>query len=294
MTEEYRKYMHVERFGNGAVSGINEGIVHIFPKLDGTNGSVYRNTQGVQAGSRNRILSEDEDNAGFFKEHVKGNANLEQYLEEFPDHILYGEWLVPHTLKTYIDDAWRKFYVFDVFDRFEEKYLPYDDYIQGLVKHDIRHIQPVAVLKNPPYEQLLEVAKNTNWLCAEGAGEGVVIKNYDYINQWGRTVFAKIINQTFDQKQPKNIKNRQEMSEVAFCETCLTKEIAEKVKANIINAEGSWEDKHIPRLLHTVYHDLVTEELWDFLKTSKTKIIDFKTLQSVAFNKTKQLLPELF
>ncbi len=52
---EFRKYMHVERYGNDEVQGIEIGTCYIFPKLDGTNGSVWLQDDQVCCGSRNRL-----------------------------------------------------------------------------------------------------------------------------------------------------------------------------------------------------------------------------------------------
>ena len=56
----FRKYTHVERFGNGAVNGIEVGECYIFPKIDGTNASVWWDDDLLQirTGSRTRELSE--------------------------------------------------------------------------------------------------------------------------------------------------------------------------------------------------------------------------------------------
>lgn len=51
----FKKYMHLERFGNDEVLGIELGECYVFPKLDGTNASLWVGEDGsVQAGSRNR------------------------------------------------------------------------------------------------------------------------------------------------------------------------------------------------------------------------------------------------
>ncbi|MBM2095751.1 hypothetical protein JQW57_18560 [Sulfitobacter pseudonitzschiae] len=101
---EFTKYMHLERFGTAEVEGIEIGVAHVFPKIDGTNGSIWLSDDGeVVAGSRNRDLSKGDDNAGFYA-WVKEQSSIKQYLAKNPEHILYGEWLVPHSLKTYRDE----------------------------------------------------------------------------------------------------------------------------------------------------------------------------------------------
>ena len=65
---EFLKYQHVERYGNDEVDGINIGTCYVFPKIDGTNASVWLGEDGeIHAGSRNRELRLDNEfNALFF------------------------------------------------------------------------------------------------------------------------------------------------------------------------------------------------------------------------------------
>jgi len=163
---EFKKYQHLERFGTTEVQNIELGKTYIFPKIDGTNASVWLNEKGeIQAGSRKRHLTLDADNAGFYA-WVKEQGNLLEYLEENPTHRLYGEWLVPHSLKTYKEDAWRKFYIFDVaIDKQENeithesddkiKYLPYNEYKPLLEMKGLNYIVPISIITNASYEQLV-------------------------------------------------------------------------------------------------------------------------------------------
>src|SRR6056297_107857 len=123
---DFVKYQHIERFGSEEVEGIERGECFIFPKIDGTNGSVWTDNGVIRCASRKRELQEGYDNQGF-KDYVLNNQNIIDFLKSHPNFRLYGEWLVPHSLKTYRDDAWRRFYVFDVMDN-EFNYLPYFKY----------------------------------------------------------------------------------------------------------------------------------------------------------------------
>ncbi len=107
------KYQHLERFGSTEVGQIEFGECFVFPKIDGTNASVWLYNEQICAASRTRQLSLEKDNAGFY-EWVLKQDNIKNYLLENPTHRLFGEWLCPHSLKTYRQDAWRRFYVFDV------------------------------------------------------------------------------------------------------------------------------------------------------------------------------------
>ena len=111
------KYTHVERLTSPETEDLLNGVCYFYPKLDGANASVeYKNGQ-VIARSRNSDLSEETNLRGFYKYIQDRLPALEQFFDKFPDFIVFGEWLVPHTIKTYQKDAWNKFYVYDFYDK---------------------------------------------------------------------------------------------------------------------------------------------------------------------------------
>ena len=296
------KYQHLERYGNTEVEGIEVGTVYVFPKIDGTNGSVWCESSmheaAIKCGSRNRELTLDNDNAGFMNAMVQDEA-VKRYVFAHPSHILYGEWLVPHTLKTYSDDAWRRFYVFDVFDRNKERLLSYDEYSPAAITAGLNVIPPIAIIKNGSIDHFTECLAKANYLVKDGAGqgEGIVLKNYDYKNKYGRQTWAKIVSNEF------KAKHHLEMgAPVVGCEIVeekivakyVTQALVDKVHAKIVNEMNGWSSKYIARLLHTVYYDLVTEETWNFVKEFKSPKIDFKVLSHYTTARVKVLRPELF
>lgn len=297
---DFRKYMHIERFGNDEVQGIELGGCYVFPKLDGTNGSVWLADDGYpDAGSRNRVLAPDEDNAGFFQ-FIEADDRFKNFLREYPHLRLYGEWLVPHSLRTYREDAWRKFYVFDVYDHSEENYLMYEEYKALLDGYGIDYIPPLCIMKNATYENLLVELENNGFLIQEGrgSGEGIVIKNYNYVNRFGRTVWAKIVTNKFKEKHAREmgatVKNMKQMSEQVVVDEFVTKHLVDKTYAKIVNEMEGWNSKYIPRLLSTVFYDLVNEEMWNAVKKLKNPTINFKTLNTLSILRVKELKPELF
>jgi hypothetical protein len=310
----FKKFQHVCRLGTSEVQDVLDGKCYIFPKIDGTNASLWWTIKDgvgeLNAGSRNRELSLDNDNAGFFN--WATSQPQAKYISEFfrenPNIRLYGEWLVPHSLKTYRDDAWRKLYVFDVAvdipeseithdsaDRVE--YLNYDEYSQLLDCYpEIEYIRPLAIITNPTYDMLITQMKKNNYLIknGEGIGEGIVIKNYDKVNRYGRVTWAKIISAEFGEQHRKVMgapeSEGKKMVEDEIAEKYVTKSLCDKVRAKIELDEGSWESKYIPRLLNTVFHDVVEEESWNFIKEYKNPTINFKTLQSFVYNRVKKLM----
>jgi hypothetical protein len=294
----FLKYQHLERYGNTEVEGIEVGTCYVFPKQDGTNGSVWYEHGTLRCGSRNRELSPDNDNAGFMNAMMVDKAVI-SFLYNEPDLVLYGEWLVPHTLKTYNDDAWRKFYVFDVFDRKKERLLSYDEYSEGLVTAGINVIAPIAIIKNGSIDHFTECLSKAHYLVkdGEGAGEGVVIKNYDYTNKYGRQTWAKIVTNEFKAKHHIAMGAPVvggEIVEEKIAAKYVTQALVDKVEAKIVNEMGGWSSKYIPRLIHTVYYDLVTEETWNFVKEFKNPKVDFKVLSHYVTVKIKELKKELF
>ena len=303
---EFRKYQHVERFGTDDVKGINIGECYIFPKIDGTNGSIWLGDDGeVKAGSRNRELGlgKGEDNQGFYK-YIKKQDNIKEFLKEYPRLRLYGEWLVPHTLKTYREDAWHEFYVFDVIYEYPDgnfDYLHYKEYKQLLEKYDIEYIPPLAVIENPKRENLVnQIDKTGQYLIkdGEGKGEGIVIKNYDFENKYGRTVWAKMVTSNFKEKHHKEMgapkmKGSKSVEEKIITKY-VTKPLIEKEYSKIVNEKNGWKSQYIPMLFGRVFHALVTEETWDIVKKFNRPTIDFADLRELTIHKIKRVKPELF
>ena len=298
----FKEYQHIERFGNDEVQGIELGECYVFPKLDGTNASVWLAVDGICSGSRKRELTIEADNAGFHH-WVCSDGKIADFFigrERNKGLRLYGEWLVPHSLKTYREDVWRRFWIFDVYDDQAQKYLHYNEYQPLLEEAGLDYVTPLCVIKNATYDNLLVELENNRFLVreGEGPGEGIVIKNYLFQNRFGCTVWAKIVTNEFKEKHVKvmgpTVKNMKEMTEQVIAQEYITKPLVDKTYAKIANENDGWNSRYIPQLLSRVYHDLVTEEMWDIVKKFKSPTINFKTLNTLSVMRIKELRPELF
>ncbi len=303
---EFKKYQHLERFGASEVEGIEFGECYVFPKIDGSNGSLWLSDDGLQAGSRKRHLNGEKDNHGFLKWADKRKKYI-LFFEKHSNLRLFGEWLIPHSLKTYREDAWNRFYVFDVVQDLDEplpngekfQYLHYDEYKDLLEEFDIEYVPCIAKVKNGTYDQFVNQLKHNVFLIEDGkgTGEGIVIKRYDYINKYGRTTWAKIVTSEFKEKHAKvhgghEVKGKKCIEEdIAY--KYVTSALIEKEHGKICN-EVDWSSKLIPRLLNTLYYCVVKEESWNFVKENKNPVIDFNRLKHFVFNKAKESKPELF
>lgn len=312
----FRRYDHLERLGHRQVQGIDMGLVHVFPKLDGTNASAWLGPSGVACGSRNRELSLTDDNAGFMAWVLSDEgAGVANFVADHPNLTLYGEWMVPHTLKTYRHEVWRRFWVFDVYDRSEGRYLPWEEYRALIEPYKLDLIEPLCTIQDPSEAQLLAQVEVNTYLIAEGAGlgEGVVLKNY----AWRRegNPWAKVVRNVFKEEAFGHAEKQGEFQvEVAICEEFITPHLVGQTRAKVLldlanelgvdTSEPNWQQRieaeHrgrvIPQLLGRVFHDLIEEEMWSVLKKHMKAhpVIDFKKLQARVTIATKALAGDLF
>jgi hypothetical protein len=327
----FRKFDHVERLAHSDVSEILHGPVHVFPKIDGTNASVWMHDGELCAGSRTRQLGEGQDNAGFWQwatmTHAQDRLLAALHALDWTDdrHYLYGEWLVPHTFKGYREDAWRRFWIFDVWRERDGCYLSYDEYSPALREAGLDIIDPICVMNNPTEESLQKQVDQNTFLVEDGAGvgEGVVIKRYGWANKHGRQPWAKIVRNEFKEQAKIAFgvpeKDGGFQLEAAIAEEFVTAGRVAKIRAKIrlaIHSELGGGDineqlalvkeetcrafeednrgRLIPRLLQTVYDDVLEEELRGVIKKRKDPTIDFKKLRAHCLRFTKLMAQDLF
>lgn len=300
------------------VEGLLVGKCYIFPKIDGTNSSLWIEGFGIYGGSRRRILTLQNDNQGFYKYALSENVSIySHFFARHPEVRLYGEWLVPHTLKTYRDEAWRKFYIFDVTKVSSggyEEYIPYEVYKEWLDESGIDYIPPIRIITNPTHEDLMRCVQLNTFLIKEdsGIGEGVVIKNYSFVNRYGRVTWGKIVTNEFKDKHYKDMgapERDVNLVEKELVDKFLDQPIVDKVYANIMVQNKQYDDergyyvdppfdkKWIPQLLNTSYYEFVRDEIWSMVKwieKEKLRSIDFKNLKQHSFNKVREYYPQLF
>ena len=229
------------------------------------------------------------------------------------DLIFDGEWMVPHTLKTYLEDVWKRFWIFDVFDRELGRYLVYEDYAETLVANGLHYVEPLWVSENPGEEQIGTQVEMNTYLIADGAGlgEGVVAKNYAWTNVHGRQPWAKVVRHEFKERNKKAPDTGARQVEAEIVEGYVTPAFVAKTRATVVAAvandegidlfkapqseiEHTFRHRIIPQLLGRVYHDLVTEEAWTIVKKWKYPVINFKLLQGLVTTRVKELARDLF
>ena len=170
-----------------------------------------------------------------------------------------------------------------------------------LDKHNLSYIPPLAILKNANYESLVKLLDKTGQFLVEdgkGNGEGIVIKNYSYINKYGRQTWAKIVANEFKEIHAKemgaSIVNSTEMIEEKIVNKFCTETFIEKEYSKIVTEKEGWKSQYIPMLLGRVFSEFVKEETWNFVKSFKNPKINFKTLNALVIQKVKETKKELF
>lgn len=288
----FLKYQHIEKLGAEEVEDLLLGECYVFPKIDGTNGQLWWDN-GLHAGSRNRELSLENDNQGFMAWAIQ-QENIKAFFEEYPDVNLFGEWLVPHTLRTYKESAWNKFYVFDIVRNFE--YMHYEIYKPMLEKYNIEYIPALYKIYQPTETQLIKLLDKNVYLIEDGKGygEGLIIKRYGYKNGFGRTTWAKIVSNDF-----KSNHYKAELKELKASLTIEQKIVNKYVTEHLVlkekmkmhyNTTQTFKPIHIPELFNRIYYSLITEESWHFIKEYKNPTIDFKKLYKLTIEKVKQII----
>ena len=318
----YKKYQHIEKLGREEVEGLLDGQVFCFPKIDGTNSCLFLDNDGnLCAGSRNRQLTLENDNAGFYA-YALEHPEYKAYLEAHPNQILYGEWLVKHTIKTYSEDAWKKFYVFDVYEYAPDEdkpfltedeengiflnfdalkvshYIPYPHYKLELKEFGIEYIPVMAILKNPTIDDIAELAKQNHYLMQDDSniGEGIVCKQYGYKNKWGRTIWGKFVAEEFFNKKEKlRSKNHEVKSdfEAKIAQEYITDTVIKKEYAKVKNEfPKAKRNELIGRTLNAVYEAFITEDLVTAVRNNKNCTINFRFLKKQSDHRVKEVLGE--
>lgn len=133
-------------------------------------------------------------------------------------------------------------------------------------------------------------------------GEGLVIKNYDYIKSTNNSVpWKKLVLDEFRVRAKETFKNdilhKKEIEE-RIVEDFVTYAFIKKEYAKILlsmeNEGRAWTNKNIPELLGKIFYEFIQEESFSFVKKYKYPIVNFKKLLRLTQNKIKETLPEVF
>jgi len=286
------KYQHVSRLTNDETAGLLAGNVIVQTKIDGANLSVaWTEEKGHIIASRNNVVSMN-------GEPIEGFRGAIQYCLEHIGlmtlskvYILRGEWLVRHSMN-YPKEYMQHFYVFDVqrYDK-DHSYVHPDEYIPLLEKCGIKYIPVLARLTNPSMEELAKLAEGPDEFGAEQK-EGIVVKRYNWINKYGRIQWGKIVNETFQVKNKLAFRPKKtDDAAIKFASETVSAQLVLKVIAKIKTEDPNNDItiKKMPHIIGLVWHDVFTEELWDFVKKNKVKEFNFFEAKKLVDTATREI-----
>jgi len=284
----FKKYPKIYRLGHEDTDGILIGKCYIQEKIDGANVSIWVEDGEIQCGSRNRHLIDDNFNG--FVTYVKEHKGIQQLMKDHPEYRLYLEWLVRHTV-SYDETAYKQAYLYDIF--IDDDRLELYEVEKISIEYDIKFPQIFDILETPTIEQL-----NTYVGLSSLApkGEGIVIKNFDFINKFGNHQYAKIVRESFKEDNAivfgGNNKHSDTYKEMWCVNKFVTlgrvKKIMEKLQPEI---NKRLDKEHTSRIINTVYHDILTEEIWTIQK--KFQEINFKNLSRLIMRKSAQVYHDI-
>ncbi len=296
----FERYTHIEGWGRSEVEGIEAGTCYVFPKIDGCCTSIWTDSPYnilIHCASRNQEITDSTALQGF-PDYIRNHKDLPSMVRENPQYRFFGEFLIPHTLKGYREDAWKKFYIFDVYHT-EQGYLSYPVYQPMLEHYGVDYIPPQKIITNGNEEDFITELQNNHFLMAEegGIGEGIVIKNYGFVNKYGRQCFAKMKTNEYLAAHHRVMgapETEKHPIEAIIAES-LDPDVVQKVFVNITHGEtAQFNSRDIPRLLETVWHDWILEEIYQIYKKHHGPTLNLKMLQKYIYNQVKIYLPEIF
>lgn len=283
------RYQHIERLGHTEVKGILDGTIHIQTKIDGANLTVWCDKElGVIVASRNRVQSLAGVPSTGFNGAIQYVYNHPGIIKLTKKYILRGEWLTKHTIR-YPKEFMNKFYVFDVQEYDTFNYVPYDVYKDELISNGIDFIKISHVLDHPTPEELIPLMEGPDEFGIKQK-EGIVIKNYNFVNQYNRIKWAKLVSKEFKEKNKIVFGGgKRESKELRFVAETVSRHIVLKTIHKIIEVNGSTSIKDMRQVLGRVWYDVFNEELWEFVKKHKVKDFNFGIAQIYVTRKTREI-----
>ena len=266
-----KKYDSIPRFGKvGTTQNIEGSYVYVMEKLDGANASFGLIDGELKMFSRNQELSDTNTLRGFY-DWVRKNIHP-QMLE--PEALYFGEWLVTHTVQ-YKKEHQQKFYLFDIFDTKEEKFLD---------QANVLFFAKLLNLKTPRvfFDGILDDIKLVEQYVGKSDlteipdnGEGIVIKKYSDNNHF----FVKMISNKFSEfkytKSPSiNKSDLDSVIDSVLTPQRVEKLIHKKIDLNLLPSEMDVTSTGnvLKTLGSDVVEDIFEEELHIFLDMLRKKI----------------------
>ncbi len=292
---QFRKYEKIYRLGKEETDGILQGTINVTEKLDGANLSVWLGDGGeIRVGSRNNDLTANGNEFNGAVHYCNAHEGIKKFLNYRPLLRLYGEWLVRHTL-AYNETAYKKFYLFDIYNEEKQEFLCQDDVRLIGESYNIELVPYLGTFDNPTLIELTKLVEGQKSVYGEKR-EGIVIRNPAFVNKFGDKCNGKIVSEGFMEDNGVTFGGNNKYSEAYWEQYVSNKYITLERVQKIMNkiqpeVNKRLDMEHIPRIINTVYHDMIQEEGWEI--ANKVEKIDYNVLKRICGKKAKQVYVDI-
>ena len=297
--KEIKKYTKVIRYGKTeTLDVLKQGdIISISEKIDGANASFRideTNDLGISCYSRNNPLNEHDTLSGFYNWVVDNILPIKEQLN--PNYIYFGEWLVKHKV-VYKEEYYKNFYLFSIYDIDKEEYIDELLMRKEANRLKLKTVECFYYGEFRDYEHLKTFIGKSNMTEVVNTGEGIVVKNVNYKDRFGKQMFVKLVTDKFaevqKQKKPKNPCDEV----VILTKQVVTKPRIEKILFKLVDENKLKQDYTIEDmgailklLTPIVYEDVMEEESEMFINYEKEKVK--RTIGKVVPAIVKEVLKE--
>lgn len=291
---KFKAYPKIHALHKEECDGLLYGKCVIQEKIDGANASIWVEEDGIHCGSRTRDLTIINEGFNGFKEYVESHEGIKALLTTYPHLRLFGEWLVRHTIG-YNELAYKHFYLYEIENDIGEK-APIEQVYLLANEYGIKTAHLFGVYDNPDLELIQSLAGQS--VLGE-KGEGVVIKNFEFINQFGNPQHGKYVTQEFKEDNAitfgGNNKSSVTYDETYYVNKFMTLARVQKIIHKLEATDGKPDMKHIPKVMGMCFYDLVMEEAWTIAQemSKLNKGFSFKSFKHLCDKKSKQIFIEI-
>jgi hypothetical protein len=295
--------MDIKVASAATINGFEVGDhIVIQTKIDGANAAIRYDaeTDKVVAQSRKNILDTSNTLRGFYEfTQFLNKDRIKEILRA--DFILYGEWLVPHSV-SYPENAYKHFYVYDIYDTKRNEWAP-QWFVEGTA--ELLHLPYVKTWYDGEFiswEHCKSFLPNSAY--GEVEQEGIVVKNMTKLNSLDNhePFYVKIVNARFKEKMERKEKKSQSPEQIAFEEeennkakTIVTRARVEKLLHKFVD-EGILPENWCGEQMSIVARNLPKRIFEDCMKEEKETVAAIdnfgKRASSIAMKTAKDILAE--
>lgn len=197
----HKKYRDIDVFRASFADGFKKGDrIVIQEKMDGANASF---DDQLASFSRRQVLDSDNHLQGFYQ-YVKAFDKSRFDTTKTKNLRFFGEWMRKHKI-AYPESVLGNFFMFDIYDMHNEKYLPQEEVVAFAAQLGLRMVPTFYDGEFISWEHIMSfLGKSAFVEC----GEGIVVKNMTRLNDPNTRLphYVKIVTPEFQERMKNQVK----------------------------------------------------------------------------------------